>query len=92
MDGETSEDCSTSTSFYKKSFLQGVLSQRTVLLLLGNVLSHPSGCVLTSNDGHINVKFLPTTVNVLTGPMDKALILSMKKMLLGEPTQNFHKQ
>jgi len=62
----------------RKSLLQGqsILTENSVL---SNVLSQPSECVLTSNIGHINVMFLPTTFKVLMGPIDKAVILPKKK-------------
>jgi hypothetical protein len=60
------------------------------VLLLGNVLSQTSGCAMMSNNGHINV--FAHHCQSSYGAHGQGTDFIHEKMLLGEPSQNFHKQ
>ena len=48
------------------------------MLLIDNCSTHPNASELTSNDGKIEVKFLPPNVTALIQPMDQGVLQALK--------------
>jgi hypothetical protein len=62
-----------------QAFLKETELPQKAVLLLDSAPSHPREGILTSNDDHIVVNFLPPNVTAILQPMNQGVIATMKR-------------